>query len=44
MKPIDPNEEERLDQRIGNWIVVLAYLAVAMALTGLVALTITAAI
>jgi hypothetical protein len=24
-KPVDPDAEERRDQRIGNWIVILAY-------------------
>jgi hypothetical protein len=24
-KPVDPDAEERRDQRIGNWIVILGY-------------------
>ena len=39
MRPIDPDKEERRDQRIGNWIVVLAYGAIgALIIGGLIAL------
>ena len=38
--PIDPDAEERRDQRIGNWVVVIAYGASGLLIIGgLVALT-----
>ncbi len=44
MKPIDPDEEERRDQRIGTLIVVLAYSAGLVTVVGLIALAIEATI
>ena len=39
--PIDPDREELRDQRIGNWIVVLAYgVSGVLLLGGLIALAI----